>query len=129
MENSPIFGKVYRLVALMCFWSKKIEGWVEILGIVDTGADYTLLPCHMAKNLGVNFKKDCQKFATTGIGGTQNVYLVRYWKVKLGKWEKTIPVGFLDSDTIPPLLGRQEFLEDFQIVFENHAVNFNQPRK
>jgi len=128
-EKSTIFGKVYRPVAPVYFWSKKIKGWVGILTVVDTGADYTLLPRHMADSLGVDLKKDCQKFETTGVGGSETVYLLRSWKVKLGTWEKNIPVGFLDSDTVPPLLGRQDFLEDLKVVFEKHEVSFSKSRE
>ena len=97
--------------------------------VVDTGADYTLSPRHMADSLGVDLKKDCQKFETTGVGGSETVYLLRSWKVKLGTWEKNIPVGFLDSDTVPPLLGRQDFLEDLKVVFEKHEVSFSKSRE
>lgn len=124
-EKSSIFGKVYRPVAPVYFWSEKIKNWVEILTVVDTGADYTLLPRHMADSLGVDLKNDCQKLETAGVGGTQRVYLLRSWKIKLGKWEKRAPVGFLDSDNVPPLLGRQDLLEDFRVVFEKHQVSFS----
>lgn len=128
-EKSSIFGKVYRPVAPIGFWSKKIKNWVEALTVVDTGADYTLLPRHTAENLGIDLKKDCQIFETTGVGGVQKVYLLRSWRVKLGKWEKRAPVGFLSSDNVPPLLGRQGFLEDFKVVFEKHTVSFSRSRK
>lgn len=37
--------------------------------IVDTGADYTLLPRFMAEKLGINLEKDCKDFTTFGVGG------------------------------------------------------------
>ena len=119
-EESKIFGEVWRPVAKVFFWSSRFEKWQGVWMIVDTGADYTLLPNYMARELGVNLEKDCQRHKTVGIGGSEVVYLFRKQKVKLGNWEGLIPVGFLNHDNIPLLLGRQDFMEDFKVVFENH---------
>ncbi|OGD86232.1 hypothetical protein A2164_02330 [Candidatus Curtissbacteria bacterium RBG_13_35_7] len=78
----------------------------------------------MARELGVKLEKDCQRYKTVGIGGNETVYLFRKQKVKLGNWEGIIPIGFLDHDIVPPLLGRQNFLEDFKVVFEDHKTIF-----
>ncbi len=44
-----------------------------------------------------------------GIGGKEKVYLHKKVKIKLGSWERGVPVGFLARDDIPSLLGRQIF--------------------
>lgn len=125
-EKSLIFNKIYRPVAQVFFLSKKDNQWIESWMIIDTGADYSLLPRFMADQLGINLEKDCQVFYTRGIGGTEKVYLKKNLKVKIGSWEKIVPVGFLDKDNIPPLLGRQGFLETFEVLFSsNHTVNFS----
>lgn len=124
-ENSSIFGKIYRPVAQVFFFSKNNQ-WIESWMIIDTGADYSLLPKYMAEKLGVNLKKDCQMFNTRGVGGEEKVYLKKNLKVKIGNWERAVPVGFLDKDNIPPLLGRQGFLETFEVLFSsNHTVSFS----
>lgn len=124
-ESSLIFGKIYRPIAQVFFLSKKNQ-WIESWMIIDTGADYSLLPKFMAEKLGVNLEKDCQKFYTRGIGGEEKVYLKKNLKVKIGSWEKVVPVGFLDKENIPPLLGRQGFLETFEVLFSsNHTVSFS----
>lgn len=62
---------------------------------------------------------------TRGVGGESTVYLLKKKiKVRLGNYEREIPVGFLSKDDIPPLLGRQEFLETFRVVFENFETTF-----
>lgn len=38
------------------------------------------------------------------------------------------PVGFLATNYIPPLLGRQEFFETFKVTFENSHTYFKEPR-
>lgn len=92
--------------------------------IVDTGADYTILPRFYAYDLGINLHKDCMAYQTFGIGGSEKVYLLKNAKVKLGRWERFVPVGFLNRDDIPPLMGRQEFLEIFKVTFINHSTVF-----
>jgi len=125
-EKSFIFNKIYRPVAQVFFLSKKDKQWIESWMIVDTGADYSLLPRFMADQLGVNLEKDCKVFYTRGIGGEEKVYLLQKTKVKIGNWEKVVPVGFLNKENIPPLLGRQGFLETFEVLFSsNHTISFS----
>lgn len=123
-RSSSIFGQVFRPIAKVSFWSSKIKRWVEIIMIVDTGADYTLLPRFYALDLGIHLRKDCIPYSTTGIGGTEKVYIFKKAKVKLGKFERIIPLGFLNRDNIPPLLGRQDFLQTFKVVFYKHITYF-----
>lgn len=124
-DHSPILGTIYRPVVQVFFLSKNGR-WFETWMIVDTGADYTLLPKYFSKRLGVDLKKDCKLFGTIGIGGKEKVYFLKSIKAKLGAWERTIPVGFLDRDDIPPLLGRHLFLETFEAHFsKNHTVSFD----
>ena len=94
--------------------------------IVDTGADYTLLPRYLADDLRVNLETECKIFNTYGVGGGERVYFLPKMKVKLGEWERRIPVGFLERNEIPPLMGRQLFLETFETLFSsNHIVSFS----
>ena len=124
-EKSVIFREIARPVAKIFFWSRRWRKWEDVWMIVDTGADYTLLPNYLAWELGVDLTRDCEKFPTRGIGGEEIVYLYRKQKVKLGRWVDTVPVGFLARDDIPPLLGRQDFLEKFKVVFEKHQTIFS----
>lgn len=94
--------------------------------LVDTGADYTILPRYLASDLQIDLEKECQIFATQGIGGTERVYFLPKVTVKLGKWKRIIPVGFLDRDGIPPLMGRHLFIETFEVLFSsNHTLTFS----
>lgn len=125
-EKSFILGKIHRPIAQVFFWSHDSKTWVETWMIVDTGADYTLLPRFMANNLGVNLEKDGKVFTTYGVGGAERVYFLPKMKVRLGQWERSIPVGFLERNEIPPLMGRHLFLETFETLFSsNHTVSFS----
>jgi len=115
---SSLFGTVKRPMAKLKFWSKKLGRYLEYVLLVDTGADYTLLPKHIALELGVDLKKDCKSFLTSGVGGKEKVYFSKQnLKIKIGNLEKKIPVGFLDREDIPPLLGREGCLNDFDVRF------------
>jgi len=93
--------------------------------LVDSGADYTLLPYFLAYPLGINLITDCKIIHTQGVGGISKVYLFKKKiKVKLGEFRRQIPIGFLSNDYIPPLLGRQEFFETFRVVFDRFYVQF-----
>lgn len=129
-ERSCILGKIFRPVAQVFFWSDKKGKWSEIWMIVDSGADYTLLPRFMADELGVDIKRDCKIFSTYGIGGRERVYFLPKVKIKLGEWERIIPVGFLERNEVPPLLGRHLFMETFETVFStDHIVSFSVKKK
>lgn len=86
--------------------------------VVDTGADFTILPKYLGLDLQVDFKTDCQTDDTAGVGGTQKIYLCKNLvKTKIGDLERTIPLAFFDSNNVPPLLGRLGFLETINTEF------------
>lgn len=125
-NTSPILGDVWRPVAEVLFARKTSGKWRAVWMIVDTGADYTLLPRYMAERLDVDVEKECEVFHTTGIGGTEKVYFLRQITVQLGEYTRVIPVGFLDRNEVPPLLGRQLFLETLETYFSpDHTTYFS----
>lgn len=125
-EPSPIFRSVYRPVATVSFWVKTLRQWTNILMIVDSGADYTILPKSYAKKLGIRLSTETTPVSTSGVGGTARVFILRsLHKVKIGSWELTIPLGFFWSNDIPPLMGRQGCLETFSVCFRNHVTEID----
>lgn len=125
-DLSPILGEIRRPVAKVLFCATDKKRWYEVWMIVDTGADYTLLPRYFAKRLDVDLKRDCRIFKTTGVGGQEKVYFLQKVRAKLGDWERIVPVGFLNRDNIPPLLGRHLFMETFEILFsKKHTITFS----
>lgn len=87
--------------------------------IIDTGADYTLLPKRYAMILGIDIEKECLVETTLGIGGSETVYQYKDLPIRIGGWQRQIPVGFLERDDIPSLLGRLDCLELLRLVFED----------
>lgn len=121
---SKIFGKIYRPIALVNFWCRRLKEWCEIVAIVDSGADYTLLPKFYADDFGINLKKECQRKTTKGIGGEEIVFLYSKMKISFLGQHLSIPVGFINRNDIPPLLGRHKFLERFKVTFDHHQTRF-----
>ena len=117
-------GNIYRPYAIVSAFSKTRNKWQPLEMIIDTGADYSLLPKRYATVLGVDLVLDCFAETTLGIGGAETVYQYKNLPIKIGKWEKNIPIGFLERDDIPPLLGRLECLEAFRLIFENKESVF-----
>ena len=124
-ERSKIFGKIKRPVAIASFWSNKFEKYLNFTLIIDTGADYTIFPKSKAEDLGVNLEKECIQFKTIGIGGAEKVFLLPKIKMRLGTKELIIPVGFLNRDDIPPLLGRFKCLDAFSLTLSSFISTFN----
>ena len=121
---SKIFGRLYRPVAAVHFWSLRLREWQEVFAVVDTGADYTLLPRFYADDFGINVRKNCRRMKAKGIGGTAEVFLYPKMKASfLGK-HLTFPVGFSAQNDIPPLLGWHKFLERFKIVLDRRHISF-----
>lgn len=124
--GESFFGTVYRPVAKASFKSPNIDIWIDTWLIVDTGADFTILPRLLAHDLQISLEKDCIKDASIGIGGEQTIYLCKKKvKIKIGSLNREIPLAFFDSNEIPPILGRLGALETFETTFnKNQAVIF-----
>ena len=116
-------GKIYRPYLIVTFYSKLIHKWLPVEMVVDSGADYTLLPIRYALLLGVDINKDCLKEKTLGVGGVETVYQCKNLPIKIDHWQKKIPVGFLNSDDIPALLGRLNCLELLKLNFANFSTS------
>lgn len=121
------FGAISRPVAKVSFKSPKENIWIETQMLVDTGADFTILPRFLARNLRISLENDCRHEQTTGIGGDQLIYLYKKKiHIKIGHLERNVPIAFFDNNEAPPLLGRTGFLETFNTEFlKSHQVVFN----
>lgn len=119
-KHSPLFHKIKRPIIEVYFWSKLINDWLRYKMIADTGADYTVLPRYYCVDLGIDLSKDCLKKQTIGVGGHEIIYFLKEKaQIRISNLQLKIPLGFLNSDNIPPLLGREECLNVFKAVFAN----------
>lgn len=120
------FGKIYRPVAKVAFKSQIHDVWSNIWMVVDTGADFSILPRYVSADLGISLETDCILGNTVGVGGEQRIYLYKEKiETKIGELSRSVPLAFFDSDEVPPLLGRLGFLETFDTSFlKSHHVIF-----
>ncbi len=124
--GKSFFGPVYRPIAKVSLKSIKTNMWAETWMVVDTGADFTILPRYLSEDLTISLEDDCLKDETFGVGGTQAIYLCKQRiQARIGTLERDIPLAFFDSNEVPALLGRLGFLETFTTEFlKTHIVVF-----
>lgn len=120
-------GRIFRPYAIVSAYSKQRKKWQPLEMIIDSGADYSLFPQKYAVVLGINLSQECRVETTLGIGGAETVHQYKNLPIRIGKWQRQIPVGFLERSDIPPLLGRLECLEVFRLTFENKESRFELP--
>ncbi len=119
-RGQSYLGKIYRPYIEILITSKKIDEWIPIEILIDTGADYTLLPKRYAELLGINLQRDCYQDKTLGVGGQEKIYLYKKGiTVKIASFKRKIPVGFLNRDNVPPLLGRLGCLEVLTLIMKD----------
>lgn len=122
--TSNRFGKVYRPYAKIHVFKKDLRVYIERVLVVDSGADFTIFPRKDAFLFGIDLERETSWEETFGIGGKEKFFLYKNLKVKLGEKELQIPVGFLNRNDVPALLGRQHFLELLKVCFEKHKTIF-----
>ncbi len=119
------FGKLYRPYAKILIRNlQNPKLWLERIAVVDSGADFSLFPRKDAYLFGVNLEKDIKIDKTFGVGGSEKIFLYTNLEVKLGSQILKIPVGFLDRNDVPALLGRQQFLDLFNVQLVEFKVKF-----
>lgn len=118
-------GKLFRPYLHLLIYSKARRAWQPVEMLVDTGADYTLLPRQYAEILGIDVFVDCRSKTTVGVGGSETVYQYKKLPIKINTWETKIPVGFLERDDLPPVLGRLGCLEAIELRMKNFKTTLN----
>lgn len=125
-EGESLWGKIYRPVAEVSIKSPHSETWTKVIMIVDTGADFSILPNHFAYDFRINVETECVKSTTAGVGGEQTILLCKQPLIaRLKNLERKVPIAFFDNDEVPALMGRLGFIEIFDVEFlKTHAVVF-----
>lgn len=121
------FGQIFRPIAKVTLSSPvATKSLVDIWMVVDTGADYTIIPRHFSEKLRISLEHDCTKDETFGVGGRQTIYFYKLRVgAKIGELKRKIPLAFFDNNEVPALLGRFGFLETFDTEFlKSHFVVF-----
>ena len=122
-KGESYLGKIYRPYVQVFIGSNNIGELIPLEMIIDTGADYTLLPKRYAQLLNINLEWDCIIDKAYGVGGREITYLCRECVyIKIENFKKVIPVGVLNQDDIPALLGRLQALEILKLTMEKMII-------
>lgn len=116
------FGKIFRPYASIAVFKKDVGIYIERILVVDTGADLTIFPRKDAYLFGVNLETETIQDKTIGIGGEERMFLYKNLPIKIGATVLKIPVGFLNRNDVPALLGRQQCLEFFSLCLKTHIT-------
>jgi hypothetical protein len=84
--------------------------------IIDSGATRCLFDWSIAEFLGID-RASCKSENTTGIGGTERVYL-REMSLYIPGGPVTLSAGFKTGLPVAGLLGMSGFFEHFRITFD-----------
>lgn len=90
------------------------------IALIDTGADFSALPSHVAEILGLDLSGE--KETVSGVGGKVEAIRSEATLVIKGRREKAtmrleLRVVLADvEDEFPVLLGRKDFLERFEVT-------------
>lgn len=122
-RGSTLFGPIHRPVARVALYSSVLHQWLTYTMVVDTGADYCVMPPSIALDLGIDLRH-CEPHLVSGVGGTQRVLLHHRIPLRLGLWERIVPVGFVERENLPPLLGRYRCLDAFDLRFARFVTTF-----
>ncbi|MDO8590973.1 MAG: retropepsin-like aspartic protease, partial [bacterium] len=98
---------------------------VNALGLIDSGADTTLMNLQYAKVLGIDLDP-ANKKEFVGIGDSRVNCFLSAVTMKLKHFDVpiTTPVAFTDSPSVDILLGQEDFFECFRIKFEKDHDKF-----
>lgn len=99
---------------------------VTTSGLIDTGADHTLINKEWAKALGIDWKSGT-KTSSIGIAGNPTTIYLHEIEIeipRLANSKQIIPVGFIDSPNVGILLGQVGFFDNFKITFERYKNFF-----
>lgn len=99
--------------------------FLNIILLVDSGAEVTLLTSEDARLLNIN-KEEGKKIIISGISKNSITGYAHNLPIVLGEKEIKAPVIFSNSKDTPRVLGRQKIFEQFYVIFDekNHRIIF-----
>ena len=98
---------------------KSPRGFHEIRFVVDSGADFSMMPRSAAKDIGANLD-EASSLTITGIEGSDVSALLGRITLKVAQVELTIPCLFSPVENTPYVLGRMGFFHRFAVTFDAH---------
>jgi len=97
---------------------RTIFGYQAYTFLLDTGADFTMLPRYMADDLGISLSQ-CRQIPSFGIEGSALTTYVSTIHVKLAAWDFDLTCLISAKDVTPFILGRMGLFDRFSVTFDN----------
>lgn len=98
--------------------------WIEFHPYIDSGADLTMIPISLGRLLGLHRNER----KVDKIGGIRGSVPVNYTKtqMRIGEYEFQSRIAWALIENVPPLLGRADVFDIFNIEFKqcNEQVIF-----
>ena len=95
--------------------------YILIDALIDTGADVSLFPQHLAEQLGFDMSRPADGTVSAAVGG-ECEYRLRELTLELRRFPEVIrwraPVGFTDRAMSYGILGTRSFFEFFRLEYD-----------
>lgn len=108
-------GSIKRPVADV-YLKTKSKSWIEFHPYIDSGADLTIVPLSLGKLIGLELNKNKVE-QIGGIRGSIPVVPTRC-QIRIGLEEFPINIAWALVEDVPPLLGRTDIFDRFEITFK-----------
>lgn len=95
-------------------------GYQTLEFVLDTGADFTMLPYHMTEVIGIDLSK-CPQGRSYGIEGNSVKVYASKIQIRIGHVELKVRCLFSEKENTPYLLGRADVFSTFDITFDNRG--------
>lgn len=107
-------GKIKRPVADV-YLKTKSNSWIEFHPYIDSGADLTMIPLSMGKLIGLHLdEKKVEQIG--GIRGSVP-FINAECKMRIGDEDLIVAVAWALIEDVPPLLGRTDIFDKFEVIF------------
>jgi len=109
------YGVLYRPIIGV---SRKIgKRWAESSFILDSGAEFTMLPARVARSMDVDLD-EFSRLSVEGIEGAGLKGALAPIPIRVGREKLTVRCFFAEKDDVPFLLGRADVFDRFNILFD-----------
>lgn len=99
---------------------KTLNGYVDTVFLLDSGAVVTTMPLQAAHDTGVDLSQ-AKRITLQGFSGVPAFAYLAEVTVEIAGQEYLFPATFTESNSTTYILGRKGFFDDFSILFDHEA--------
>ena len=114
--RSRVLGEILRPVADIRLQTRKGK-WIKYEAFIDSGADITIIPYSVGKYIGFEMKEE-NLVQFQGVAGKDVPTILTKVKMRIGEVELEPRVAWALIEEAPPLLGRLDIFDRFNITFK-----------